>query len=160
MTGNTNETRLLDTTFMFLYESNNSSVSGKSLHPILQNNNVNPIRLLDRIHEIGFAEKEIDQQATMNGNTNIYSYTIKSSGLHFIEKLPESFNNKPYSYYLKLSVEKEIKIKEKEDLDNQKLKIDLENAKRIFKTYWWTFGIAVAAFLISLSLLIFKIIEK
>jgi|ERR1035437_2488747 hypothetical protein len=46
---------------------------------------------------------------------------------------------------------------EKDRLANDKLKVDLKNAKRISKTYWLTFGIAVAAFLISLVLLIIKL---
>ncbi|HYJ64519.1 MAG TPA: hypothetical protein VEV62_12300 [Parafilimonas sp.] len=48
---------------------------------------------------------------------------------------------------------------EKERLGFEKLKIDTKNAKRIFKTYWWTFGFAVAGFLISLVLLILKLKE-
>lgn len=35
-------------------------------------------------------------------------------------------------------------------LSLEKLKYDTKNAKRIFKTYWWTFFIALLAFLISL----------
>lgn len=49
--------------------------------------------------------------------------------------------------------EENAKIK----LANKKLKIDIANAERINATYWWTFGIAVAAFLISLVLLILKL---
>lgn len=41
----------------------------------------------------------------------------------------------------------------------QKEIVDLRNSERIFKTYWWTFGIAVAAFLISLCLLFLKLAE-
>ena len=44
-------------------------------------------------------------------------------------------------------------------LEMSKLETDTFISKRIFKTYWWTFGFAVAAFLISLVLLILKIIE-
>lgn len=45
----------------------------------------------------------------------------------------------------------EIKRKEERDiLELEKLKYDTKNAKRIFKTYWWTFGFALIALLISL----------
>jgi hypothetical protein len=42
---------------------------------------------------------------------------------------------------------------------DQKLEYDLKNAKRVYQTYWFTFGIAVLAFLISLVLVILKIRE-
>lgn len=46
----------------------------------------------------------------------------------------------------------------KEDLEFQSLKTNLQNAIRIDKTYWLTFGMSVAAFLISLVLLVLKLI--
>lgn len=45
---------------------------------------------------------------------------------------------------------------EKEKLNFEKLKYDVKNSKRIFKTYWFTFGFALAGLLISLILLILK----
>lgn len=39
---------------------------------------------------------------------------------------------------------------EYEQLNTEKLKYDIKNAKRIFQTYWWTFILAILAFLISL----------
>jgi hypothetical protein len=40
--------------------------------------------------------------------------------------------------------------KEKELLELEKLKYDTKNASRIYKTYWWTFGFALIALLVSL----------
>lgn len=46
---------------------------------------------------------------------------------------------------------REIKRKEeKEHLELEKLKYDTKNARRIYRTYWWTFGFALIALLISL----------
>jgi hypothetical protein len=39
---------------------------------------------------------------------------------------------------------------EKETLSLEKLRYDTKNAKRIFKTYWWTFSISILALLLSL----------
>ena len=52
-----------------------------------------------------------------------------------------------------------LREKEIADLNYKKLQYDFRNAKRVYKSYWWTFGIAVAAFLISLVLLIIKLRE-
>lgn len=39
--------------------------------------------------------------------------------------------------------------KEKKELEREKLKYDVKNARRIFKTYWWTFAIAIGGFIIA-----------
>lgn len=49
--------------------------------------------------------------------------------------------------------ERQKKRKERKEL------IDLKNAERIFTTYWWTFGFAVAGLAISIYLLILKLKE-
>lgn len=45
---------------------------------------------------------------------------------------------------------KKSTIKKKEQLELEKLKYDIKNAKRIYKTYWWTFIFAIIALIISL----------
>ena len=70
---------------------------------------------------------------------------VKSAGGHFA--------------YLKNIADKEFAETERQKLSDEKLKYDVKNAKRIFKTYWWTFGIAIAGFAISLVLAILKVIE-
>ena len=49
---------------------------------------------------------------------------------------------------------------EKEKLNFEKLKYDVKNSKRIFNTYWFTFGFALAGLLISIVLLILKFCGK
>lgn len=39
---------------------------------------------------------------------------------------------------------------EKEQLEREKLKYDLKNAKRIYKSYWFTFSFAVIALVLSI----------
>lgn len=65
---------------------------------------------------------------------------ITSEGLSVIE-------NGGYKNFIDNIKVKKIK---KEAYDEEKSRYDLANAKRIYKTYWWTFGFALAAFLISL----------
>ncbi len=55
---------------------------------------------------------------------------------------------------------KYLTLGENEFLAREKLKYDLKNAKRIFRTYWWTFGIAIISFLVSLALLILRLFGK
>lgn len=49
---------------------------------------------------------------------------------------------------------------EKEKLNLEKLKYDIKNSKRIFKTYWWTFGISIAGLLLALGKIIYDIVFK
>lgn len=44
---------------------------------------------------------------------------------------------------------------ERQRLNDEKLKYDVKNARRIFKTYWWTFAISLSAFLLALGKIIF-----
>lgn len=47
--------------------------------------------------------------------------------------------------------------KDRRTLNDEKLIYEVANIKRIYKTYWWTFGAAVAALLISLWNLILNL---
>lgn len=120
------ETDLLDISFMFLYSRQSESITYRSLEPILSNNGTHAIRNLDCICSISFASKEINRQATMGANTNIYNYLINSNGIHFIENLPNEFKDKPYSYFIKLENEKEG-IERQERLDERKIKWPQKN---------------------------------
>lgn len=44
-------------------------------------------------------------------------------------------------------------------LSQEKLEYDVKNAKRIYKTYWWTFGFAIAALGISLINLLYQLLK-
>jgi len=72
------------------------------------------------------------------GQNKIYS--IKTEGRNYLEFLKDT--------------------KEKELISFRKSKIDLKNAERMSKTYWWTFWFAVIGLLVSLYLLYLKITGK
>ncbi len=62
--------------------------------------------------------------------------------------------------YLKKLEEKTIADTERQNLNDEKLKYDVKNSKRIFKTYWWTFGISILAFLLALGKIIYDVVSK
>ena len=47
--------------------------------------------------------------------------------------------------------------RDKDLLQEKKLRIDVKNAERIFKTYWWTFAMALVSLGVSIYLLILKL---
>lgn len=49
---------------------------------------------------------------------------------------------------------------EKERLNIEKLRYDVKNSKRIYKTYWWTFAISIVGFLLALSKIILDLVNK
>jgi hypothetical protein len=61
--------------------------------------------------------------------------------------------------YLKKIADKAAADTERQKLSDEKLKYDVKNAKRIFKTYWWTFWLAIIGFVISLVLGVLKLLE-
>lgn len=61
--------------------------------------------------------------------------------------------------YLKKLADKEIADLDRQKLNDEKLLYDVKNAKRIFKTYWWTFWFAIIGFAISLVLGALKLLE-
>jgi len=64
-------------------------------------------------------------------------------------------------YVLKIGIVAFLaEIKQKENLNFEKLQIDIANARKINKTYWYTFSIAILSFLLSIFLLILKLNEK
>lgn len=50
--------------------------------------------------------------------------------------------------------------KELEKLTLEKARYDVKNAKRIYRTYWWTFTFSLIALIVSLILLILKLYER
>jgi len=65
-----------------------------------------------------------------------------------------------YGGYEKWITDKENDEKEKNRLEREKLKYDVGNAKRIYKTYWLTFWMALIAFAISVILGMKQLLEK
>lgn len=64
-----------------------------------------------------------------------------------------------YEKYLEKRSTQTDRQNEIDDLTYKKLKYDTANSERIYTTYWWTFRISIAAFVISLVLLALKLIE-
>ncbi|MGI8950187.1 MAG: hypothetical protein ACR2FN_01250 [Chitinophagaceae bacterium] len=56
-------------------------------------------------------------------------------------------------------VEKQKKEKERM-LNLEKLQYDIKNSKSIYNTYWWTFGISIAGFLLALSKILYDAYTK
>jgi hypothetical protein len=61
--------------------------------------------------------------------------------------------------YLKKLEDRATAEHERQRLNDEKLKYDLKNSKRIFKTYWWTFWFSVISIIYVLVQLILKLIE-
>ena len=72
-------------------------------------------------------------------------YSLLAEGMFFIEE---------GGYVEKIKSEGESF-----ELSDTKLRLDISNAKRVYDSYWWTFGMAIAAFGISLFLLVLKLLE-
>ncbi len=71
----------------------------------------------------------------------------------------EIFENGGWLKHIELEKQKEKIESDRQQMSDQKLKYDVKNARRIFKTYWWTFGVSIAAFIISVMLGIIKLLE-
>jgi hypothetical protein len=64
--------------------------------------------------------------------------------------------------FTKISNEQAIIAQNKRELEKlnlEKARFDLKNARRIYKTYWWTFSFSIIALIISFFLLYLKIRE-
>jgi len=61
-------------------------------------------------------------------------------------------------YFEKLNKETEDK-KERDKLSDEKLKVDLANAQRVYKTYFSTRAMAIIATIVSITLLLLKLAE-
>ena len=61
--------------------------------------------------------------------------------------------------YLKQLSEKAAAESERLKLNDEKLRLDLKNSKRIFKSYWWTFAFALVSFIYVLIQIVLKISE-
>lgn len=62
--------------------------------------------------------------------------------------------------YLKQLSDKAAIEKERQMLSDEKLKLEIQNSRRIFKTYWWTFAFALVSFLYVLLQLALKVFSK
>lgn len=80
---------------------------------------------------------------------------------HTLTKLTEKGWN--WAGFEKADRDTEVKLneeKERQQLSDEKLKYDVLNVKRVYKTYWLTVGISVAGFLLALGKIIYDIWTK
>lgn len=109
--------------------------------------------VIKRLNETLRLTKITDVESIKNLDTKRI-FKIQSILKNYSFIYPEQFASEYYAFKINPIAYKEHLRKERKDL------LDLKNSERIFMTYWWTFGLAVAAFLISLSLLILRLTGK
>jgi hypothetical protein len=68
--------------------------------------------------------------------------------------VPAFLSEGGFNQKFKTEFEKAKKLEEKENLDLEKLRYDVKNSRRIYKTYWLTFAFALIALVVSLFNLI------
>ena len=61
--------------------------------------------------------------------------------------------------WLQKQQEKAAQDARRQELNDKKLEYDVKNAKRVFKTYWFTFIIALVGFILSIILSVLKLIQ-
>lgn len=94
-------------------------------------------RYCDAISDYGFVSLSLVPTG------GYFSYRISSAGIHFMDKLPERYGDKPYTYCLKIEKEKLDKIVSREELDDKVKKLTINGAK--LQT-WVTLGSLIVAF--------------
>lgn len=65
--------------------------------------------------------------------------------------------------FMAIFVEQEkerLEVEEKKKMELEKLRFDVKNTKRIYKTYWWTFGFALIGFVYVLIRLVTWFLEE
>ncbi len=77
----------------------------------------------------------------------------------YITPFGREIADKGFANFLQELREKVEQDKQRQKLTDDKLKYDLKNSKRIFKTYWWTFFFALVSFIYVVIQVIFKCIE-
>ena len=133
----------IDITFMFLYKNETETVHDGNIPELDQMRGLERLRSLEKIYEMGFAERRENRQRSQGSNTSVYSYSINSKGIYFIDTLPIEFKGRPYSYYLKLDEDEKALKKSKDLLDNKLKTITLNSLK--FNKYTTLFSLLVAA---------------
>jgi predicted methyltransferase len=120
--------------------------------------------------EIIYFIKENDNRVRINTLFNKFNLelidknflvkTLKEFGIIRIDKGLYSLTKKGLSFVSFEEIENKEKIEfERQKLTDEKLKYDVKNSQRIFKTYWWTFTFSIIALIISLTLAILKLLE-
>jgi hypothetical protein len=140
----------------FLYHNHDKQFLPESID--LPEIHTNIFSLLETLYD----EKLIFKQTkNIIGGSEYDCYSIRPEIVNEIDSFEDpSFRNNPYSYFRKMNERREQEQKAIDEQSKLKLVYDLKNAERIYKSYWWTFGIAIAGLLISLILLILRFVVK
>jgi hypothetical protein len=151
-------TELLDKTFMELYTMKDNYIFPQTMQERIDIKDANPIMLLDKIHDIGFADKEKNSQRSLGASHDIYNYWINAEGKNFIDNLPLAFLGKPFTYYKEqkdttntLSLEKlhlELATLRNEVLDYEETKERAKNSQR-----WAIVAVVISGLAVIVSLL-------
>ncbi|RYX84806.1 hypothetical protein EON73_03120 [bacterium] len=70
---------------------------------------------------------------------------VKSQGGHF--------------EHIKKIADKDKLEKERQELNDEKLRLDIRNSQRVYKTYWFTFTFALISFIYIVIQIVLKIVE-
>lgn len=85
----------------------------------------------------------------------LYPKTDIDEELFWATEYVKAFLNEGgFSKIFKIEYEEISRLNERDNLDLEKLKYEVKNAKRIYNTYWWTFTFALIALAVSLFNLI------
>ncbi len=117
----------------------------------LQFNSPKSFRQLESFFKGKFPNNRQESLATYLKNLEWSSLIDDEQELIFINEIGRDIYKEEKDKKDKIFYEKNLQIK--------KLEIDLANAKRVYKTYWITFTLAILGFTISLVLLILKLNE-
>lgn len=146
------ETERIDDGFMYLFNKLGSAANDRDNINAKEGTEHDVRRVLNRIYEIGFADRKENVQRTMGSNGIVYDYWLNSKGLHFIDTLPREFDKLPYSYYLKLEEDEKALKKIRDDLDTKLKGISISNIR-------FTRLLAYASFFLALSLGVVQIVK-
>jgi len=89
----------------------------------------------------------------------IKEFPVGSSYYDIITKGTEIHGNGGYKELFERLKKQQEEQKEKDALTDKKLKVDLANAERVYKTYFSTRAMAITATIISIALLLLRLAE-
>jgi hypothetical protein len=115
---------------------------------------------VEGILESLFNQGYLHRREYNNGFNSYYGYSIKPEVVAQIDKLEGIDKANPYSYFQRVKERLENEAAEEKALDLEKKRYEVKNAKRVFKTYWLTFSLAVIGSIVSVVLLILKFFGK
>lgn len=94
------------------------------------------------------------------GGASHMIFALSQPGKMLVDQELADHTKDPYGRHLMQREERETLDKKRKDQADAKLDYDLRNAERVYRSYWWTFGLAIVSLVMSLILFILKIAEK